>query len=85
LCGCWDTRRSDASGNLGALEALLRTIPDHDRVLAELARTLARKLDDDAGLATAGIAKEYRALLAELNPGSAEDDGPMDEWTGLSA
>jgi hypothetical protein len=74
-----------SDGNLGALEALLRTLPDHDRVLAELARTLARKLDDDAGLATAGIAKEYRALLAELNPGVADDDGPLDGWSSLSA
>lgn len=44
--------------------------------LAEAALTLARSLDDGAGLATAAVARELRATLLELVRGGVRDDGP---------
>ena len=44
--------------------------------LAAAALTLARSLDDGAGLATAAVARELRATLLELVKGGARDDGP---------
>ena len=44
--------------------------------LAETALTLARFLDDGAGLATAAVARELRATLTELVKGRERDDGP---------
>lgn len=44
--------------------------------LAESALTLARLLDDGAGLATAAVARELRATLTKLAEGSERDDEP---------
>jgi hypothetical protein len=45
------------------------------RALVATALTLARKLDDGAGMATAAVAKELRATLAEILREAGEDDG----------
>jgi hypothetical protein len=46
------------------------------RALVATALTLARKLDDGAGMATAAVAKELRATLdAILKEASDDDDG----------
>lgn len=50
--------------------------------LAALALTLADTLDAGAGLATAGISRELRAVLADLKPA---DDGGADDLADLSA
>lgn len=49
--------------------------------LAEAALTLARSLDDGAGLATAAVARELRATMLELVKGCDRDDGadPIEE------
>jgi hypothetical protein len=44
--------------------------------LAEAALTLARSLDEGAGLATAAVARELRATLVKLAEGVERDDGP---------
>jgi hypothetical protein len=44
--------------------------------LAEAALTLARYLDDGAGLSTAAVARELRATMTELAKGGERDDGP---------
>ena len=43
--------------------------------LAATAIILARKLDEDAGLATAAVARELRASLTELEGEGSADDG----------
>ena len=44
--------------------------------LRESALTLARTLDEGAGLATAAVARELRATMTELAKGVSRDDGP---------
>jgi hypothetical protein len=44
--------------------------------LAEAALTLAKALDDGAGLSTAAVARELRATMTELAKGGGRDDGP---------
>jgi hypothetical protein len=51
--------------------------------LAQMAYHLARKLDDDAGLATAAVARELRATLTAFTPKEEADDG--DDLAGLLA
>ena len=45
-----------------------------DASLMALALTLARALDDGAGMATAAVARELRATLAALTPEEHHDD-----------
>src|SRR5829696_7846732 len=53
--------------------------------LAAVALTLARSLDEGAGLATAAVARELRAtLLALAASGGEDDDGRQDLIAGLS-
>lgn len=57
----------------------LREIGELPRGLAglgESALTLARLLDDGAGLATAAVARELRATLVKLAEDDARDDEP---------
>lgn len=69
-------------GNIGeveravstTLEALEQASPIHEG-LAASARVLARKLDTDAGLATAAVARELRATLESLAKSGGDDDG----------
>lgn len=44
--------------------------------MGEAALTLARALDEGAGLATAAVARELRATMTELAKGTVRDDGP---------
>lgn len=44
-----------------------------------LALTLARALDDGAGLATAAVARELRAVLSELEPVEADEPDALDD------
>jgi hypothetical protein len=53
--------------------------------LAEAALTLARTLDDGAGLATAAVARELRATMTELAKGVTRDDGGPDPFAELVA
>lgn len=46
--------------------------------LAEMAFTLARTLDDGAGLATAAVSRELRATLVELARLGVDDDDDLD-------
>ena len=70
----------------GAVElAVKRTLRDAEQVhaahdgLAAVAVVLARALDRDAGLATAAVARELRAVLTALTEaGSGGDDDGFD-------
>lgn len=56
--------------------AALNAAGEHpSEALAQMAYHLARKLDTDAGLATAAVARELRATLAALTPVKETDDG----------
>jgi hypothetical protein len=54
-----------------------------DRTLAESARSLARSLDGDAGMAAAAISRELRAVLGELAPKEEHGDGDTDALSKL--
>lgn len=43
--------------------------------MAEAALTLAKTLDEGAGLATAAVARELRATLVKLAEGTGDDGG----------
>jgi hypothetical protein len=45
------------------------------RSLAETAFNLARKLDGDAGMATAAVARELRETLKAIAEAASDDDG----------
>lgn len=62
------------------IESLVTAHPMGEALTAG-ALMLARQLDQGAGMATAAITKEWRAILAELakyEEGSVEDDGAPD-------
>lgn len=60
--------------------------PAHDALVA-IALTLARKLDDGAGMATAAVASELRQTLDDLlkEADDGDDDGLSGFLAGLSA
>lgn len=58
----------------------LQGLSEAHSALGQVALTLARSLDEGAGMATAAISKELRATLKELAP---RDGG--DEFTRLMA
>lgn len=66
--------------NREALETILSGVEGKSPALAALARTLATKLDNDAGLATAAVAREYRAVLDAL---ARVGDGASDPFADL--
>jgi hypothetical protein len=47
--------------------------------LAELAMKLAQALDEGAGLATAAVAREFRATLGELAPATNSSGTPLEQ------
>lgn len=47
--------------------------------LAETAYTLARQLDEGAGMGTASVARELRLVLAEISRGPRNDDDPTSQ------
>jgi hypothetical protein len=53
--------------------------PAHIALVAT-AITLARKLDEGAGMATAAVAKELRATLDAILRGAEEDDDGLDSF-----
>jgi hypothetical protein len=55
------------------------------RSYAESAFNLARKLDSDAGMATAAVARELRETLRVLQEASGDDDGTAQLVAELSA
>lgn len=55
------------------------------RSLAETAFNLARKLDGDAGMATAAVARELRETLKALREASGDDDGTAELVSELSS
>jgi hypothetical protein len=59
---------SNATAVSGLLTSLRRegALSTHDEALGRVALTLARALDDGAGMATAAVSKELRATLAAL-------------------
>lgn len=50
------------------------------RALVATALTLARKLDDGAGMATAAVAKELRATLDAILKEASDDDDGLDNF-----
>lgn len=66
-CGAVESATREAVKSLGDLDG--REFP-----LAEAAYALARKLDEDAGMATAAVSKELRAALADIWEGRGADD-----------
>ncbi|WP_320067878.1 helix-turn-helix domain-containing protein [Micromonospora sp. RTGN7] len=66
-CGPVESATREAVRGLGELDG--REYP-----LAEAAYALARKLDADAGMATAAVSKELRAALADIWEGRGDDE-----------
>lgn len=67
--------------NAEALEQFLDSLTDPEPARVALARTLAALLDAGAGLSTAAVSREYRAVIAELErDDDVDDDDPADEW-----
>ena len=56
-----------------ATEQRLRELGESDGPLGQVALTLARSLDEGAGMAAAAISKELRATLKELTPRDGGD------------
>jgi hypothetical protein len=65
--------------NSEALETILAGVEAKAPALAALARTLAAKLDNDAGLATAAVAREYRAVLDALARAGDRASDPFED------
>lgn len=67
-----------------SLEGVTSEAPEHAALVA-LALTLARKLDDGAGMATAAVGKELRSTLDQIFKvrGAGDDDGLDDFVNGL--
>jgi hypothetical protein len=53
--------------------------PEGQSARVALALTLARALDDGAGLATAAVARELRAVLSELQPEEVAAPDALDD------
>jgi hypothetical protein len=52
----------------------LHELGEVDSPLGQVALTLARTLDEGAGMSTAAVARELRATLKELTPHDSGDD-----------
>ncbi len=83
---------SDRDEKIGAVEQAVRGDVDAldlagplCRSFAETAFNLARKLDNDAGMATAAVARELRETLRVLREASGDDDGTAELVSELSA
>lgn len=79
------TTNSDSSADYGPVETKVRqdvdalvTVHPMGEALAEMAFTLARTLDQGAGLAVAAVNRELRANLVEL-ASMAEDDDDLED------
>jgi hypothetical protein len=78
-------RKAAPTTNAGAVAELLSTLGVVDVALANLAVTLARSLDDGAGMATAAVARELRATLTELRESAAATEETISKADQLRA
>ena len=73
-------RQTEPASNHAAVGSLLASLRQdgpldtHDEALGRLALTLAQELDDGAGMATAAVSKELRAVLAALTAKEVDPD-----------
>ena len=74
------TRKPAAGPNEAAVAKCLAGFAAPDVALAQLAITLAKSLDSDAGSMTHAVAKELRATLAEIREGAATTDDDFDAF-----
>lgn len=80
------TERDDERPSLSVEDAVRATLADAPetsiahRALVATALTLARKLDDGAGMATAAVAKELRATLDAILREASDDDDGLDSF-----
>lgn len=77
-------RRSKPATNEEAVTAFLATVKADD-ALGRLAMTLAKTLDEGVGMATAAVARELRATLAEIREGAAAVDDQQTKADELRA
>jgi hypothetical protein len=81
-----DTESDDDRPSLSVEDAVRATLDDvpevsvAHRALVATALTLARKLDDGAGMATAAVAKELRATLDAILKEASDDDDGLDNF-----
>lgn len=81
-----DTDRDDDRPSLSVEDEVRATLADAPevsvahRALVATALTLARKLDDGAGMATAAVAKELRATLDAILKEADDDDDGLDSF-----
>lgn len=80
------TESDDARPSLSVEDEVRATLDDAPeisvahRALVATALTLARKLDDGAGMATAAVAKELRATLDAILKEAEQDDDGLDNF-----
>lgn len=75
-CGCDCHANHNAVAVAASVDLAPADIPGR-AALVELAMTLARQLDAGAGMATAAVSKELRAVLADLLPEKPDDDDDL--------
>lgn len=78
-----DGKTSRAFGpNEKAVRAHLKSLEVSDATDARgrLAITLAKALDNDAGMATAAVSRELRATLAELEGRDGRESDELNKW-----
>jgi hypothetical protein len=68
--------------NEKAVRAHLKSleVSDVDDARGRLAITLAKALDNDAGMATAAVSRELRATLAELEGRDGRESDELNKW-----
>jgi hypothetical protein len=77
------TKSSRAVGpNEKAVRSHLKAleVSDVDDARGRLAITLAKALDNDAGMATAAVSRELRATLAELEGRDGRESDTLTNW-----
>ncbi len=80
------TKATPRATNVVRIDQLLESLrrdgafDTRDEALGQLALTLAAQLDDGAGMATAAVARELRATLADLTKDRSGDDDD-DDWS----
>jgi len=73
-------RKPAAGPNESAVAKSIASLSSPDVALAQLAITLAKSLDADAGSMTHAVAKELRATLADLREGAATTNDDFDAF-----
>lgn len=62
----------------------IRLVGHLPQTVKETAYSLARKLDNDAGMATAAVARELRAYVEMIEKAAGDDDDTRDHGSDLS-